>query len=233
MQNAQDRDRLAFNSVGCNIRRSRDDQLAGSFDPARTPDLGRLPELRSYRRSGWRRGGLSASRSDLSKLALFQFRLIGHDDVRGGGLAGNRRLCDLIGSSRPVGPAVQTSAQSGRAGTPMEDDPELRRSGTRSSTQPLFSRDAGQTKQPRNQLERCGRCGTGRCEEIEFLRCERSVAGKHRARMPPRRLLRPRWTFPIKNKSLINQQFQFFHILQTKQPRNQLGTIAAVVFSKG
>jgi hypothetical protein len=44
MQNAQDRDGLAFNSVGCNIRRSRDDQLAGSFDPARTPDLGRVDQ---------------------------------------------------------------------------------------------------------------------------------------------------------------------------------------------
>jgi hypothetical protein len=44
MQNAQDRDSLAFNSVGCNIRRSRDDQLAGSFDPARTSDLGRFDQ---------------------------------------------------------------------------------------------------------------------------------------------------------------------------------------------
>ena len=40
----EDRDGLALNSVGCNIRRSRDDQLAGYFDPARTPDLGRFDQ---------------------------------------------------------------------------------------------------------------------------------------------------------------------------------------------
>src|ERR1700733_529019 len=33
----------------------------------------------------------------------------------------------------------QISAQPGRAGAQVEDDPELRRSGTRSSTQPLLS----------------------------------------------------------------------------------------------
>jgi hypothetical protein len=39
----------------------------------------------------------------MSKLALFRFRFIGQDAVRGGGLAGNDKMCDLIVRQGPQG----------------------------------------------------------------------------------------------------------------------------------
>jgi hypothetical protein len=42
--------------------------------------------------------------------------------------------------------------------------------------------------------------------------CERSSVEKHRARMPSKRSPRPRYTFPFKNKTVVNQPSQFLHI---------------------
>jgi hypothetical protein len=41
---------------------------------------------------------------------------------------------------------------------------------------------------------------------------------KHRARMPFERLLRSMYTFPVKNKTSINQPNQFFHIFLSYFP---------------
>ena len=43
--------------------------------------------------------------SDLSKLALFLFHSIGHDDVWGADLSRKNGMCDLNSSLRPGGPA--------------------------------------------------------------------------------------------------------------------------------
>jgi len=67
---------------------------------------------------------------------LFLLRFIGYDDVRGGGLAGNHRMCDLMVRQGPEGrlpnisPARKGWVLNYLPGRTVEDDPERRRCGT-------------------------------------------------------------------------------------------------------
>ena len=75
MQDPQDRDGLTFNPVDCDIRRPLDDQLAGSLDPTRTPDLGRVDQKLhlSFDPIVDQDGGARAVGFDMSKIASRSF----------------------------------------------------------------------------------------------------------------------------------------------------------------
>ena len=59
-------------------------------------------------------------------------------------------------------------------------------------------------------LHRAVNVPSGGCEKIDFSLTSDPESEKLRARMPSKRLLRLRYTFPVKNKTSINQQNQFF-----------------------
>jgi hypothetical protein len=64
---------------------------------------------------------------------------------------------------------------------------------------------------------------TGRCEKIDFSRPTDFQLEKDHVRMGFKRLPRLRYTFPVKNKTSINQPNQFFHILQTGRIPDKCG----------